>query len=72
MKPITIVGTILLAVGILALVYQSISYTTSEQVVDIGPLQVREQDTKSIPLPPIVGVIGVMAGVGLIYAGARR
>jgi hypothetical protein len=72
MKPITIVGAILLAAGILALVYQGISYTTSEEVVDIGPLEVREQDTESIPLPPIVGVIGILAGVGLIVAGTRR
>jgi hypothetical protein len=71
MKTITIVGIAVLALGMLALVYQGFSYTTSEQIVDIGPLQITEQDTSTIPLPPIVGVIAVITGVVLIVAGAR-
>lgn len=71
MKTITVLGIIVLAVGMLALVYQGVSYTTSEEIVDIGPIQIVEQDTSTIPLPPIVGVIAVIAGVALILSGKR-
>ena len=40
MKPITIVGIILIALGVIALGYQGITYTTKERVVDIGPLKI--------------------------------
>ena len=72
MKIVTIVGFAVLALGILALAYQGFSYTTSEQIVDIGPLQISEQDTNTIPLPPIVGAIAVIAGVAMIVAGTRE
>jgi hypothetical protein len=71
MKTLTIIGITVLAVGLLALVYQGISYTTSDQIVDIGPIQIAQQDTSTIPLPPIVGLIAVIAGVTLIVAGTR-
>ena len=71
MKPLTIVGIVLIVLGVIALAYQGISYTTSEKVVDIGPLKVDAQKEKTIPLPPIVGGVAVAAGVILLIAGAR-
>ena len=38
MKPITVVGLVLIVVGLVALVYQGITYTSRETVIDIGPL----------------------------------
>jgi hypothetical protein len=72
MKPLTLIGVVFLVLGILALIYQGISFTTSESVVDIGPLEIREEDTDTIPLPPIIGVIGIAAGAFLLYAGAKK
>jgi len=71
MKPITIVGIILIALGVIALAYQGITYTTKERVVDIGPLKVDAEKEKTIPLPPILGGVAIAAGVVLMIAGAR-
>lgn len=71
MRATVIVGIVLLVLGVLALVYQGISYTTTEEVADIGPLEVQSEDTETIPLPPIVGGIGVVAGIALIVLGSR-
>jgi hypothetical protein len=38
-KPVTIVGVALIILGVLALAYQGITYTTREKVIDLGPLQ---------------------------------
>lgn len=72
MKPITVVGIVLIALGVIALAYQGISYTTTERVVDIGPLKVDAKKEKTIPLPPILGGVAVAAGVVLLIAGARK
>ena len=71
MKPLTIVGIVLIIIGVIALAYQGISYTTTEKVVDIGPLKVEAKKEKTIPLPPILGGVAVAAGVVLLIAGAR-
>jgi uncharacterized membrane protein HdeD (DUF308 family) len=72
MKTLTVVGIVLLIVGVLALAYQGISYTKKERVVDIGPLKIDAEKEKTIPLPPIVGGAAIVAGVVLLIAGARK
>jgi hypothetical protein len=71
MKPLTIVGIILIALGVIALAYQGITYTTKERVVEIGPLKVDKEKEKTIPLPPVLGGVAVAAGVVLLIVGAR-
>ncbi len=72
MKPLAIIGVILIIVGIVALAYQGISYTTKEKVLDIGPLKVETEKQKTIPLPPILGVAALAVGVVLVVVGMRR
>jgi hypothetical protein len=72
MKPIGIVGVILLVFGILALAYQGLTYTSRERVIDLGPLKVDADRERTIPLPPIVGGVAVAAGVVLLIAGSRK
>ena len=72
MKPITIIGVILIELGVVALAYQGITYTTNEKVVDLGPLKVEAKREKTIPLPPILGGLALVGGIVLVIAGARR
>ena len=72
MKPVSILGIVLIVLGIGALAYQGFSYTTREKVLDLGPLQATAERTKTVPLPPIVGIVAVVAGVALVMAGGRK
>ena len=65
-------GIVLIILGVLALAYQGIRYTTREKLVDIGPLQVTTTEKKTIPLPPIVGGVALIAGIALILAERRK
>lgn len=65
-------GLILIALGVIALAYQGISYTHKEKVVDVGPLHVSASKKETIPLPPILGALALVAGVVLLIAGGRR
>ena len=72
MKPVRLVGVVLIVLGVLALAYQGITYTTREKVVDLGRLKITADKEKSIPLPPILGALALAGGVALVIAGARK
>jgi hypothetical protein len=72
MKSAMVVGIALIIIGIVALAYGGLSFTTSEKVAEIGPLKVEREKTRSVPLPPILGGAAVVAGVVLVAVGARR
>jgi uncharacterized membrane protein len=71
MRTTTIVGIVLIVLGLAALAYQGISYTTRETVVDIGPLHATADRTRTFPLPPVVGGIAVIGGIVLLVSGGR-
>lgn len=72
MKPITILGIVLIIFGVFALVSQGISYTKEEKVLDLGPLEATSKERETIPLPPIAGGAALAAGVILVIAGNKR
>jgi len=72
MKPVAIVGVILIVLGVVALAYQGITYTTKDKVVDLGPLKVEAKREKTIPLPPVLGVVALVGGVVLLIVSARK
>jgi len=71
MRPLAIVGIILIVLGVVALAYQGITYTTKEKVVDLGPLKVEKNQEKTIPLPPILGGVALVGGIILLIASSR-
>jgi hypothetical protein len=72
MKPISIAGIILIVLGVAALAYQGVTYTTRETVLDIGPVQATAERQKTVPLPPVLGIAAVAGGVGLLIVGMRK
>jgi hypothetical protein len=72
MKPLTVVGIILVAVGIAALVIQYVPIRETRTIVDVGPIQIQQDSERRIPIPTIAGVIAVLAGLGLVVVGQRR
>jgi hypothetical protein len=66
------IGIALIALGLVTLVYQGITYTTSEKVVDLGPLKITAQREQTIPLPPILGGLALAGGIALVVAATRK
>ncbi len=66
-----ILAVLLIVFGLLALVLGGINYTTHKKVLDVGPIQATTEQRKSIPLPPVVGIVAVGAGVVLLLVGRR-
>ena len=67
-----VTGIVLIVVGIIALVYGGITYTTHKKVIDMGPIQASKKETHNIPLPPVLGVIAIVGGGALLLIGGKR
>jgi hypothetical protein len=72
MNIITIVGIILIALGVVGLIYGGITYTYRKDAVDMGPMHVQIDQKRDIPLSPIAGAAAVAVGVILMLVGRRR
>ena len=72
MKTYALIGIILIVIGIFAFAYQGISYTTIEKVVDLGPIHLTAEKTRTLPLPPIVGGIALVGGIVLLVVGKMK
>jgi uncharacterized membrane protein len=71
MTRIIIIGIVLIALGVVALAYQGITYTSREKIINIGPIQATRETKKTIPLPPILGGVALAGGIVLVIIGSR-
>ncbi|MDP2317038.1 MAG: DUF3185 domain-containing protein [Pseudomonadota bacterium] len=63
---------ILIVLGILGLVYGGFSFVYPDKVVDAGPLQISVDKKKSLPIPPLLGIVAVVGGVGLLAFDRKK
>lgn len=71
MKAATVIGIILIIVGIVGFALGGFSFTHEKKDVDMGPIQISHQQKKTVPIPPALSLISLVAGVGLVVVGAR-
>jgi hypothetical protein len=67
-----IVAIVLIVLGAISLAYGGISYTSREKVLDIGPIEATAERQKTVPLPPVLGGIAVVAGIALLFVGSKK
>jgi uncharacterized membrane protein YidH (DUF202 family) len=71
MKPLTIIGIVLIVLGIIGFATGGISFTHQKKDVDVGPVQISHKTQDTLPLSPIFSTISLVVGLGLVVAGAR-
>jgi hypothetical protein len=72
MRGTVLLGVILLIAGLAGLAWPVISYTKTEKVVDLGPIEVTADREKHVPVPPIVGGLAAVAGLVIIVTSSRK
>lgn len=72
MRGLLVLGIVLLLGGLAMLVWPAFTYTTTDEVLDIGPVEVTTQDRDRVELPPLLGIGAAVAGVVFIVLGTRR
>lgn len=66
-----VAGVLLIVLGVIALIYGGITYTTHKKVNDLGPIQAEKKETHDIPLPPILGVVAIIGGGAMLLIGGK-
>jgi len=72
MKPLALVGVLLIALGLAGLALGHFSFTTQKKVVDVGPVTASVAEEHSIAIPDIAGVAAIIAVAVLVVMGQRR
>lgn len=70
MRPLGIVGAVLIVAGAVVLALRGVSYTKNRQTVQVGPLGVTTEQKGFVP--PIIGVVAVVVGGVLMYSARRK
>jgi hypothetical protein len=70
-KPVSIVGILLVILGVIGFAVGGLSFTRQKKDVDIGPVQISHEKKETIPISPILSGVSLVAGIALVFAGAR-
>lgn len=60
-------GMVLVAIGVIALIYGGVTWTRKDTVVDAGPIEITTDKKESVALPPLAGIALVAGGVALLF-----
>ena len=71
MKAATVVGVLLIIVGLIGFALGGISFTHEKKDIDLGPLQVSHKESNTIPISPILSTLSLLVGAGLVVVGVR-
>ena len=67
-----ILGIVLILVGLAGLVWGGIGYDRKKTDVELGPVDFKVTEHKTVPIPPIAGAAAIVAGIALMYVGGRN
>ncbi len=71
MKMVSVVGIVLILLGIVGFAWGGFSFTHEKKVVDMGPLQMEHKVTESVPISPVLSGLVLLGGIALVVVGAR-
>lgn len=64
-------GIVLIAVGILMLIFRGFSFTKEKKVVDLGPVEINKKEKHNVGWPVYAGGFAIVAGVIVLVAGRK-
>jgi TRAP-type C4-dicarboxylate transport system permease small subunit len=72
MNALKMVAIVLIAAGVLALVYGGFTYTRETHDAKLGPLELSVKDKETVNVPVWAGVGAIVLGGGLLLVGRQK
>ncbi len=72
MRPLGIIGIILIIVGIIGFAYGGMEWSTKKKDAQLGPVEISHKENHGFTVPPVLSGLLVVGGIVLLVAGARR
>ena len=67
----TWIALVLIVLGIVGIVIETVPFTTEETKIEAGPVKVEAESTERVRLPLYGGIAAIVIGVGLLLVGRR-
>ena len=71
MKPMMLLGVVLIVAGIAGLFVSRVSWTETKPLIKAGPIEINHEEDHSVWIPTAAGVIAVIAGLGLVMVSKK-
>jgi hypothetical protein len=72
MTPTKLIGALLIALGLLGLLYRGFSYTKETHDIKLGPIEFSVKEKQSVNVPVWAGVAAIVGGAVLLLIGGRK
>jgi hypothetical protein len=67
-----VVGIILIVIGIAMVLIRGINFTTEEEVVDLGPVEINKKEKKAVAWPTYAGIAIAVTGAVILVTSSRK
>lgn len=67
-----VAGAVLIVIGLVSLLLGGFRWTQEKTVVDIGPIEAKTEEHKTLPIPPVVGGLALVGGIVLLVVPSKR
>jgi len=71
MKPATVIGIVLILIGIIGFAVGGFSFTHEKQDAKIGPVDISHKETNTVPIPPVLSAVALVGGIALVAVGMK-
>ncbi|OFY84527.1 MAG: hypothetical protein A3F72_14070 [Bacteroidetes bacterium RIFCSPLOWO2_12_FULL_35_15] len=65
------IGIVIIAIGIIMMVYTGFNYVTTKNVIDLGAVKINKETNHPVQWSPIVGVVLIVGGIVLIVTDKK-
>jgi uncharacterized membrane protein YidH (DUF202 family) len=72
MKSATVIGLVLIVLGIIGFAVGGFSFTHQKQDAKLGPIDISHKQTETVPIPPILSSIALVGGIALVVVGVKQ
>ena len=72
MNGVSILGILLIILGIFGLIVGGVTYTKDKDTADLGPVDITVKQKEHVHIPPALAVVALLGGALLVVAGSRR
>jgi len=72
MNGITILGFLLIILGVVGLVVGGVTYTKDKDTADLGPVDITVKEKEHVHIPPALAIVALIGGGLLVVAGSRQ
>ena len=67
-----LIGVLLIIIGAIGIIWGGVTYVKDRDTARIGPVDIAVEQKERVNIPPIIGIVALIAGGVIVGAYSRR